>query len=382
MESGSDDNGSDDSDELMGGGVEERSPCTNDLENLDTACHGKGLSEDASAARDWSQFMSSTKGMLQYMEEAIATIDGVSSLHIVAPGQEQITQDHISEGVDHQEQSSSSPRVLFSPRSNIPQFEPNSLPPGVLPRLPRANMKNLGDTTEPSTAASLAYQLGLTTAELLETNDSMRNGISSVPDRPPGFRECQASVAKEADISESDLLVGVVGSSAQEMPAMESSPPPPSSGNPGRDAGFDSNPDKQISEILPNNVSATGLLTPTMSNQSLTGDAPVQRTPFSVVHEEERSIPKAEGSEPELSLAELVLETSRMSTSKQEEALFDQVSSDLACFEGRLPAMADVFSQMDVMASVGEAEVSRRIGREKARCKEARQKRRRDSITR
>lgn len=375
----SSDNGSDDSDGFMDGGIEETTSSLNGLEKLETASHGKDLSEDENATLEWSQFMNSTEGMLQYMEEATATIQDVSGLVIPSPSQEQKPQDAISGDVDDQQQRNSSPGAHLSHSSDKTQFEPIALPAEVLPRLSCPTTTNLTVTKEPSKDAALADQLKPAAVEIFSPNDSIRSA-SSTADRP-GSMECRALEAKQAGINESDVMVGLAGIPTPTSMAAESSRPASSSGSPPcRHAGFEPYPDKLISAEPSITVSAAGLLGSTSSNRSANGDAPVQYAPLSLVDEGERVTRESKSSTPALPLASRVLEVSHTSTSQQEVALLDQVKSEFACFEGGMPVIADVSSQADVMASVGETEVARRIGREKARCVEARQQRRKDSI--
>lgn len=377
MDSGSD-NGSDDSDEYLDGGIEERSPRMNELGKLEMACVNNGLSEDANATLEWSKFMSSTEGMCQYMEEATAAIQGLSSLAIPSPSQERKTQHNAAEEADDQEQGCSSPGALFPPNNNKTQLEPTIQSAEVFPRLSRANTTNLAVTTEPSTDAPLADQLGPTTSKLFAPNDST-HGDSSVPDRPSSM-ECRASVTKQADINESDRTVGLAEISTQKVLAAESSPHP-SSKSPGRRrAGLQPSPDKRISAEPPDTVSAS-LLTSTLSSGDSTAGASVENPPISLVGEGERTNLKTKGSEPEVPLVPRVIEGSGTSTSQQEGAFLDQMKNEFACFDGGIPVIADALSQIDVITSVGDTEVARRIGREKARCVEARQQRRKDSIT-
>eukprot|EP00903_Cladosiphon_okamuranus_P007028 g6834.t1 len=55
------DNGSDDGDEFLDGGIEKRSPRMGELEKLEMTCVSNGLSEDANATLEWSHFMNSTE---------------------------------------------------------------------------------------------------------------------------------------------------------------------------------------------------------------------------------------------------------------------------------------------------------------------------------
>lgn len=368
-DNGSDD--SDDSDDSMDGGVGEKSSSVDGPE---------GLSEYANATVEWSQFMNSTEGILQYMDQATATIQGLPSLVTPSPSQEQKTQENASGEVHGQEQECSSPGVLVSPNSNKTQCEPTTLPGEVLARLSCANTTDLAVTTGLSTAASLADQLGPTTTELFAPNDSIHSN-SSAPGRSSSM-ECRASMSIHANIKESDGMVVIAEIPAETAWPAASSCPPSSSGSPRRHAGLEPNPDNQISaQQPPSTVAAAGLMTSTPSNRSSIGDAPLQNTPLSLVDDGERNRLKKMGSKPEPLLASRVLESSRTSTLQQNLALLDNVKGVFPCFEGGEPVIVDVFSQIDVMASVGESEVARRIGREKARCVEARQQRRKDSIT-
>lgn len=373
------DNGSEDIDESMDWGIEETPSIISDLEELENTCHDEGHTEDANATLEWSQFLSSTEGMLRYMEEATATIQDVPSLVVPSPGQESIAQDSTAVEFADQEQGCSSPGALFSTSRNSIQFEPMALPAEVLPRLSFADTMNLAVTTETSSDASLTDQLGSTMAGLSVPHDRVRSE-SSVPDRP-GSMECRASVGNQADINESGRRGFPAGIPTQKVLDAEPSPPPSSSGSPGRHVGLGLTPDKTISAEPPSTpVSSTGLLNSTPSSQSLTGDADMETTPLHLVDEGEITILKAISSEPRLPWTSRVFETSRISTSQV--ALSDhQVKSEFACFEGGISVIAGVFPQIDVMASVGEIEVARRIGREKARCVKARQQQRKDSIT-
>lgn len=360
----SSDNGSDvsdDSDEPVDGGVERKSSCTNDLDEVENTCDDKDLTGGANATLEWSQFMNSTEGMLQYMEEATATLQGVSSLVISFPSLEQKMQESTTVGVPDQEQGYSSAGALFSPSRNKTQLETTTLPAEVFARLSCAG------TIE----ASLADQLGPTTARAFVSHDRIRSDSSVL--NKPGSMECRASVAKQADLNERDRMVVAEGIPPQNLSVKEHSPLPSSPGSPGR---LEPNLDTQISVEPPR-----AAVSATESNRSFTGDASMQNPPVSLVDNGEISIPKEIGSQPELRSASRVFETGRIFTSQQEVPLLDQVKSEFTCFEGGIPAAADVISQIDVMASVGENEVARRIGREKARCVEARQQRRKDSIT-
>lgn len=363
----SSDNGSDDNDEFLDvdGGIEEKVSCTNELGKFETASHDKGLSEDASANLEWLQFMDSTEGMLQYMEEATATIKNVSGSIIASPSEEKTKQYDMSGGVDDQEQGHSSLVAPRSPSSNKARFEPATLPEEVLPLLSCANTTNLTATTEP-----------LKEVGIFAPDDSIRSDTSA-PDRP-GYKEVRASEVKQAGINESDATVGLARISTEMLMAVESSPPPSPRGSPGRHA--EPQPHEQSSAEPPSTVLAADILSPSPSNRSATGDSPVQNVTLSLVDERRIVFLEKKSYEPELRLASRVLEASHASTSQQEVALLDQANREFACFEVGIPVIADVLSQVRVMASVGETEVEQRIGREKARCVEARQQRRRDSI--
>lgn len=373
----SSDNGSEDSDESVEREIEEISSCINDLEELQTACDDKGCAQGSTTTLEWSQFMNSTEGMLQYLAEATATIQDVSSLVIPSPSQEQSTRDSTTavKVADH-EQGCLSPGVLFSTSSNKTQIEPMILPGERLPRLLRTLTTNFTVTAEPSTAPSLAGQRGPTTAGLSVPQQHIPSQCS-VPDRP-GSTESRAPVTEQAGVNESDRRIVVAGIPPQSVLAKESFPPRSASGSPGRHAGHEPTPNIQDSAKP---LCTTGLLTPTLSNQSVIGDdASVPGTPFPLVDKRERNALQAMTSESKLPRASRVFETSDIPTS-QPEGLSEQVKSEFARVEGGIPGIADAISQIDVMASVGESEVARRIRREKARHVEARQKRRKDSMT-
>eukprot|EP00752_Nemacystus_decipiens_P011290 g10033.t1 len=119
-----------DSDESMDGDIEETTSCVWDLEKPETACRDGGLSAGANAAVEWSEFMSSTEGMLQYMEEATAAIQGLPGLVAPSPSQEQRPQHSTSGEVDdHQEEKrESSAGAPLPPSSNNTQSGPKALP--------------------------------------------------------------------------------------------------------------------------------------------------------------------------------------------------------------------------------------------------------------
>jgi len=376
MDSNSD-NGSDDSDESFDGVLDDRIPCTYDLKKLETTHDDNHLSEDASATLEWSQFMNSTEGMLQYMEEATATIEGVSGLVIPSPREEQRPQHGTSEEVDDHEHGESSAGAPVSPNNRKAQTGPTTLPVEALPHVSCADTTSFVTATEPSKDALLAGQLGLATVKLTALNDSLRRD-SSAPDGP-GSKECRASEAKQAGINESDAVVRM-GIPTQPPTSTKSCPLSSSSKSPGGHAGLEPQPDTKIPAEPPIKVSAAGLLTSTPSNRSTTGDTSVQNTPFSLVDGGERNILNKLGFKREVPLASCVFKTSLTSTSQQGVVLVDQVESELVCFESGIPDLADFVSQIDVIESVAETEVARRIVQEKARYAEARQQRRKDSI--
>ena len=332
-----------------------------DLEELETTTDQEDSTDQANL--EWSRFMISTEGVLKYMEEATAEIIGTSKLTPPPPHKEPTTHDSNTVTVAKIEPGSSS--------CNTPAEETRRLT-AFLPQHCCEDMT----ATESSTCIPPSDYRGRAAAEILESHERISSESAessrSVSTKLQHTVKESESGAELAEIPLPSVGGYIVGEDAEKTHHQHCSPSRASmvSGSPGR--GADPTPRKKNTAALSLQVTvpATDMPIPTASKDNLDRDRSAQSMPPSLLDNEAEDASKATG--PEL---EIPFEVSRISASQQDE-------SDRACMESGTSMIAASFSRIEVIASVGEAEVSRRVEREKARHMAARQQRRDQNIER
>lgn len=366
------------SEQSIESGVETETSRSTDLQVLETITRDKeDCADAANVTLEWSRFMNSTEGVLKYMQRATAEILDANKLEPPPPHTESTTRD--SSAVETAESgpgSSSTGMILHSMNNPSEALTRHAAFP---PQLHCEDVKNITATTGFSTlCASHTGHRGSPTARLLAPHSRTSRDFSA-PDRPVSTpstaAEHQHDVVKESetDVSLAEVPMPGVGLCVREGADTSHphvSPPraPGVSGSPRRGAG--PIPDKSNSAASPAReaVPAADMPILTSSNDNVDGDRLAQNMTFSLVDKGDGDTSGAMGSKPEIHF-----EASLVSNSQREK-------SGCAYVGGGTSMIADSFSRIEVITSVGEAEVARRVNRQKARCVVARQQRRDESI--
>lgn len=350
--------------------------------HLDKDCN------DACATLEWSQFMKSTAGVLQYMEGAKAESLELCSLVPHSPHQKHKIHDSNTVEETENEQGhtpASSSGVPVSSGSRATQSE--SIPT-VPPRL-HSMTTNLTILTESSEAPHQSVRMKA--AEICVQRDGKHGGFEG----PHGSSSAEALAVETPQPAIYGRITGAVRAGIPTPSAAlldrlptECSPPRVSSAptSPGGKNGPEPRSSTTSFSQAFNERDVRFVAGPAMESLTSTaseyvfGDPFLQKTPISLVNAGGGNRLRVAGCEPELPRDVLPFEASRTYSRQQGVALAEQVKDECARTQDGMPVIADAGSQIDVVASVGEAEVKRRIAREKARCVEARQQRREDSI--
>lgn len=360
-------------------GFETESSLSGDIEELETTTRDEEDCADAARVTlEWSRFVNSTKGVLKYMQQAAAEIFDANNLEPPPPLKEPTTRDSSTAETEEKGPECSSTGVFLHSIYN--PSEATTRHAAFPPQLHCEDVKNTTATTGFSISASHPGHRGSTTGEFLAPHSRIRSDSSS-SNRPVSTRstatEHQHAVFKESETDAAHVEVpipmpgaGLCVRGGADTAHPHFSPPRASgvSGSPGR--GADPYPDKSRSSASPPRkaVPATDMPIPTASEDNVEGDRSAENTTFSLAGKGYEDMSGARGSKPEI-----LFEASLVSTSQQEK-------SGCAYVGGGTSMIADSFSWIEVMTSVGEAEVARRIDRERARCVAARQQRRGESI--
>lgn len=371
-----------DSNRSMDRAFEEELVRVNEWRELEKTHVDKCLNEDlCTSTLEWSRFMKSTAVVLQYMEEAKAESLEVCSLVPRSPHQEHKTHDgkaveEAENERDHTPPASSS-GVLLPSGSRETRSE--SIP-AVPPRL-SSMTANLTVRNESSTGPDLSVSKA---AGMCVQRDDAHSNAFEAPNRP-GSAERLVAVARQPTIDgciptpSIALLDGVPTEcapprvfSAPESPGRQADPEPSSSSTAFNELDARS---------VPVARAATESLTLTTCEECVFGDpSAMQNAPTPLVNAGCVNIVRVMESEPELQRDVLSFQASHTSIHQQQVALAEQVKNDCTCPQDLIPVITEACSQIDIMTSLGEAEVERRVAREKALCVEARRQRREDSI--
>lgn len=332
---------------------------------------------------EWSRFMKSTAVMLQYMEEAKAESLDVCSLAPRSPHQEHKTPDgNVVEEAENERDHTpaSSSVVVFSSGSRAARSESN---PAVPPRL-SPTTTNLRVLVEYSTEAFHPELSVSNAAEMCVQPVSTHSNDFEAPNRP-GSAERLEAVARQPTIDgcistpSTALLDGVPAECVR--PSVSSAP-----GSPRRKAGLEpSSTSTAFNELDVGFVPIAGPATeaPALatSEECVFGDpSAVQNTPTPLVNAGDVNNLRVIASEGELQRDVLSFDATHASNCQQDVAVAEQMKNECACTQNPIPVITEECSHIDVMASLGEAEVERRVAREKARCVEARRQRREDNV--
>jgi len=326
---------------------------SSDQEELETPTRDEGVSAAGAAnvTLEWSRFMNSTEEVFKYMHQATAEILDANKLEPPSPHKEPTTRD-----------SSTTETARIGPVC--------SSTGGIL-----HSSNNPSEATNRHTM--IPPQLHYEDVKLLAPRSRTMNGLSA-PNRPVSTQSTTAEhdhaaeKISERDADAAEVPVPGAGRCVREgADTSHSHYSPPgasgvSGGIPGRGAGHV--PDKSSSAASPPReaIPATDMLISTASKDNVEGDRSAQNMSFSLVDNGDEYTSGA--TEPELPL-----EASLVSASQQQK-------SGRAHMIGGTSMIAQSFSRVEVITSVGEAEVARRVEREKARFMAARQQRREESI--
>lgn len=369
----------------------------NEWVGLNTTGHNSNQHEDTCANLEWSQFINSAQGVSQYLEEATAVIMDVVGLEAPSPRHDQQLLDNMVEDTDEKlGLPNASSRVLLPSKGGAPSDPTPSLP-ATPPNLLRVN-ESLTLMAESSGHESNPEFDGPNSVERFMPQDEKRED-SSAPYIPVST-DCLAALAQNPDIhvdvfpaekcaidlgSDRDATHEGIPVShtglAERLPNELSKPPV---GPPPESSAKQACPELPCGQMplstsservaLPAFVPVASLPTDTVPRESLSGHPSAE----DIVH----SLVDTKGSQPELPLDPSSVETSNILPRQQEGALPLPVQQKKggADIEGKMSMVVDTVSRTDVIASVGEAAVARRIEREKARLLEAKRKRRDHNI--
>lgn len=403
MQSSSDSSSSCDSDDYLVGDVGGNSLGAQRLRikewvDLDTTGHNSNQHEDTCANLEWSQFINSAHGVVQYLKQATAVILDVSGLEPPSPRHEHTSQllDNTVEDTDGKPGLATTSSGVFLPGNSGTPSEPTPSLPATPPNFLGVN-ESLKVMVESSGHESNPEYDGPNLVKRLVPEDQTRED-SSAPCIPIST-DCLAAVARKtdahADVFPAEKCVSEVGNDrdvthaafpvsrtglAERLPNELSKPPvgpPPQSSAkqacPELPSGQMPLSTSSERDTLPALVPVASLLTVTVPRESLSGHPSAK----DVLH----SLVDTKGSEPELP-SDPSAETSNIFPRQQEGALPLPVQPKKggAGIEDRTSMVVDTVSHTDVVASVGEAAVARRIEREMARSLEAKRKRRDDNI--